>query len=61
MVVLWLVWLLFVLITTRLLINPTHVCVAVCGDHVTVSAAWRVASWTCTPKLSFVAQVRSVL
>ena len=60
MVVLWLVWLLFVFITTRL-INPTHVCVAVCGDHVTVSAAWHAVAWTCTPKLSFVAQVRSVL
>ena len=60
-VVLWLVWLLFVLITTRLLLNPTHVCVAVCGDHVTVSAAWHAVAWTCTPKLSFVAQVRSVL
>ena len=61
MVVLWLVWLLFVFITTRLLTIPTHVCVAVCGDHVTVSLTWRVASWTCTPKMSFVAQVRSVL
>ena len=61
MVRLWLVWLLFVLITPRLLINPTHVCVAVCGDHVTVSAAWHAVAWTCTPKLSFVAQVRSVL
>ena len=58
---LWLVWLLFVLITPRLLINPTHVCVAVCGDHVTVSAAWHAVASTCTPKMSLVAQVRSVL